>query len=337
MDNYKSIGNYFYYNNTIGTGSFSNVYKGFRIKDQKIVAIKHITRFIEEKYIHSEISLMKKISHKNIIKLYDVIIKNNKNTYLILEYCDSYDLSNYINSSCKKYNFKYIFEIINGLEYLYLNKILHRDIKPQNILIHKNSIKICDFGFAKIIKDNDLINTFCGSPLYMAPELFTHNQYNDKADIWSLGVIIYEILYKKHPYISKTKLELIKKIKSYKIIYPECKNEFLLNLLKKMLIKNYNNRITWKEIFNDKLYIKFKQNHINKFINIPNKNLSVTLIPKNLNSKIINKTSISEINSKKYKGEFINYEDCKVYSKSAPGRTNYLENYINNKAKKKFI
>ena len=97
MNNYKSVGDYFYSSN-IGSGSFSTVYKGFNVKNQKIVAIKHITKFIDKKYINSEIELMKNISHKNIIKLYDVIFKDNKNTFLILEYCNSYDLSNYINT-----------------------------------------------------------------------------------------------------------------------------------------------------------------------------------------------------------------------------------------------
>ena len=83
-------------------------------------------------------------------------------------------------------------QIRNGLNELYKNNIIHRDLKPQNILVYEGEIlKISDFGFAKSYNpDNNLENTMCGSPLYMAPEILQYKSYTDKADLWSVGIII---------------------------------------------------------------------------------------------------------------------------------------------------
>ena len=94
---YRTLGNYFYYTNSIAQGSFSSIYRGYRIRDRKPIAVKKLTRVIDEKYIESEIELMNKLCSTNILKLYEVI-KHKENIYLILEYCNQGDLSNYINS-----------------------------------------------------------------------------------------------------------------------------------------------------------------------------------------------------------------------------------------------
>ena len=162
---YETIWEYFFYLTPIGNGSFSTIYKGYRIKDNKPIAVKKITKIIDKKYINSEIEVMKKLHSCHILKLYEVIHHKN-NLYLFLEYCNQGDLSDYIKSKENKYDEKYIHQILTGLQYLYNSKIIHRDIKPHNILINNNNIKISDFGFAKTFNDNDLISTFCGSPLY---------------------------------------------------------------------------------------------------------------------------------------------------------------------------
>ena len=221
----KLTGDYYYYKDPIGYGSFSIIYKGYNITDPtKSLAIKRITKIIDMKYFHNEVDLMKKLDHPNILKLYDVV-KNNGSVYLILEYCNSGDLSGYIQND-KNYsnNYSYFEQIFKGLEYLYKNKILHRDIKPHNILVKDGVIKISDFGFAKAFEKNELITTFCGSPLYMAPEIIKNKEYNLKSDIWSLGVIIYELFTKKHPYYVDSKQHLWLKIKKGIIIdYSEIK------------------------------------------------------------------------------------------------------------------
>ena len=343
---YKSLGDYFYYTQAIGQGSFSTIYRGFRLKDKHPVAIKKLTRIVDNKYIESEIDLMKSLDCDNILKLYEVIRRNDK-VYLILEYCNQSDLSDYIRSQDNALNNKFIYQIINALKYLFKKNIVHRDIKPQNILIHDNTIKICDFGFAKTFKDNDLINTFCGSPLYMAPEILKYSEYSEKADIWSLGVIIYEIITKQHPYPSENKFELIKNLKSdKKIVIPNFIEPSLNNLLTRLLDKNPETRISWSNIFSHEWFLENvvdnnivnksrsnslepifsfeEEDHINTdlvaSINYSNKKPSVSI-------PIIAKSHIHKSNEVFIK----DYDDSKVYSRSAPAFRSslYMENYIN--------
>lgn len=268
--NFKTIGDYNFNLKLLGKGSFSEVYKGFHNDTFQSVAIKKITKCINDKYVHSEIELMQALNHPYILKLYEVI-RDTHDIFMILEYCGSGNLKTYIESKQMQYNNLYIYQIICGLKYLFHKNIIHRDIKPENILIHKHVIKICDFGFAKEIKDNDVLNTFCGSPLYMAPEILGFNKYTDKADIWSLGVIIYEIVFKQHPYPCKNKFQLINKIKSTEEISiplvncsgdscPPC----LQNMLEKCLHKNYHERIGWVQLFETEWYTSFASQEVNR-------------------------------------------------------------------------
>jgi serine/threonine-protein kinase ULK/ATG1 len=159
-------------------------------------------------------------NNDNIIKLYDVLYSDKKDyLYMILEYCDCGDLYNFIkNNKLTEEQIKYYMnQLKNGLQYLRDNNIIHRDIKPKNILLTNNNkiLKICDFGFAKsIIDDVSLMETLCGSPLYMAPEIINNKKYNIKSDLWSVGIILYEIIYNKHPLGEPVNiLDLMEKIK----------------------------------------------------------------------------------------------------------------------------
>lgn len=359
---YEIIGDYFFYLQPIGNGSFSTIYKGYRVSDRTPVAIKKITKIIDKKYINSEINVMKGLNSPYILKLYEVIHKKNY-LYLVLEYCNQGDLSKYIKTKNKQYNSKYIYQIIQGLQYLHKSKIIHRDIKPHNILLKNNTIKISDFGFAKTFNENDLISTFCGSPLYMAPEILKLKEYTNKADIWSLGVIIYEILFKIHPYPSKNKNELIKHLKNNKKIFIPNIDPDLKDLLEKLLEKNEYNRISWKDIFAHKWYINYskydKINHSTLTINDINDN-NVNVNNLNVNSELDFNILFEDENDKLFHSLDNNsrirftsmdnniisqsvipinninttinqYEDSKVYSKSAPHKNYFLENYINQK------
>ena len=177
--------------------------------------------------------------------------------YMILEYCGGGDLSQLMKH--KDYSFEerdiqqYMQQIISGIKYLIENNILHRDIKPQNILLTKdNVIKIADFGFARYFKGNDMIETLCGSPLYMAPEIMRDKKYTHKADLWSVGVIMYEMLTGTLPFRSRTHYDLILEIERLNIKIPEC---FSISsegedLIKSLLIKEPEKRISWEGFFN---------------------------------------------------------------------------------------
>jgi len=260
----QSIGSFFYYTDRIiGHGSFSVIYKGYRSGDNLPVAIKKITKVISLQYLKNEINLMKSLNHPNIVKLYDVIF-DNKNLYLILEYCNGGDLSKYISKSKSKYDDKYFHEILEGMKYLYDNHIMHRDIKPANFLIHNHSIKITDFGFAKSFEQHELSTTFCGSPLYMSPEVLKNNPYSYKSDLWSLGVILYELIVKTHPYYVTEKIQLINMVNNgYNINLFIIQNLYYKNIIAKLLEQNINYRSDFFKSFNNNNYFIDEINEIN--------------------------------------------------------------------------
>ena len=252
------IGNYYHKYETIGKGSYSTVYKGYHQKISKIVAIKVIDILEHKRHIkrfQTEIELMEKINHINIVNLYDTIYTSNY-IYIIMEYCKYGDLRKFLKKRPLKENKakRIINELISGLKYLYQQSIVHRDLKPQNILIDNNfTIKISDFGLAKIHNEdeNSLMNTICGSPMYMAPEIMKYNKYDSKADLWSVGIIFYELLTGRTPFQVNSHEELMEKIDSELIVFPNkikisdsCKD-----LLTKLLEKKSYKRMTWEELF----------------------------------------------------------------------------------------
>ena len=271
----QRIGYYEFIKNNVtflGSGSFSVVYLGEYIgKDNKYiknktkVAIKIIkTDKMTNKaldILDMEINIMgliKENPHPNIVGCYDIIRKKNE-TYLILEYCDSGDLKNIMQKPIKEKFVQFYFtQLANGLKYLDKHSILHRDIKPRNILLtnNKKQLKIADFGFAKKETHNpSLYDTICGSPLYMAPEIITNKPYNNQIDLWSIGMILYELLFGSHPFeycknIQElkdniyTNIEIPPKDTINKDISNEC-----IDLLKRLLQPSADSRITWNEFF----------------------------------------------------------------------------------------
>lgn len=262
------INKYTIFKPEIGSGAYSKVYKALD-KDGKTIAIKKInTHNINEKLlerIEYEIHIHRKLEHPNIVKLYDVF-RNDKCICLILEYCDQ-DFDN-IKYSIKPSEIKsYIIQLNEALKYLKENNIIHRDIKPKNILLSGNTIKLADFGFASD-KTIDMYNTICGSPLYMAPEIINifigvsnevnnKNVYDSKCDIWSLGLIIYECYFKFHPFKNSINIvELYKNIKNNNISFVPLtycnydEHDKIINLLKQMLVCDVHNRISWQQYFN---------------------------------------------------------------------------------------
>lgn len=303
----------------IGSGSYSDVFMGTDIINNKPVAIKKIMMWkLNEKstrMINDEISIMEKIKnlyHKNIVECYDIIIKDSI-VYMILEYCDCGDLSKLIGKPIKEEVVEYyFFQIIEALKFLQESKIIHRDIKPKNILLKndKKELKLCDFGFAKLKTGFERVNTICGSPLYMAPELLEEKTYTDIVDVWAIGMILYEMLYGNHPYAKCKDIDDLKNFSQQDIQIPpeETKNKNInpkcIELLKKMLNKNENKRITLKDLFLDPwityLYEKFVGTQIS--VNKP-----LAQIPE-IDSNEISETSDIEDNGENEKSNIINGE-----------------------------
>jgi serine/threonine-protein kinase ULK/ATG1 len=152
--------------------------------------------------IENEITILKKFNHPNIVKLEDMVITANS-IYVITELCRNGDLKSYLR--LKKPNedesIKILIQLINGMREIVKQGIMHRDLKPANVLVHDGVFKICDFGFAKYFKEIGKMNRTCvGTPMYMSPQALKHKPYTNKADIWSLGIVFYEMLFAKTPW-----------------------------------------------------------------------------------------------------------------------------------------
>lgn len=283
---FTTLGNYNVQRKYIGKGSFSKIYKGYNVNTKDTVAVKIIKKknIIDEKLILREISVMKIMNHINILKLKDVLNSNNK-YYLILEFCDNGNLKEYMTDKIlnEEQLYYYMNQIKDGIGELYKHNIIHRDLKPQNILVSNNKIlKISDFGFAKSYIKEELSNTMCGSPLYMAPEILKYESYSEKADLWSIGVIMYELIYKKTPVNGTNIMNLMENLKTFEYkfentmkISKEC-----VDLLSNLLQKNQKKRImiqeflenNWfkKNIYNQELFIENTKLTENSYMNYCN-------------------------------------------------------------------
>jgi len=319
-ENYK-IGNYIYDPKRIGKGNFSVIYKGTNILTNKIVAIKkievdNINKL--KKNVRREIELHTKLDHPNIVKLYDVILdRDNHIIYLIMEYCTS-DFTNFQKRRPIKetYIHKYMTQFRDGLQYLAQHNIFHRDLKPQNILVKNDVIKISDFGLAKEIqKDtaNLLKQTYCGSPLYMAPEMMNYRKYDNRSDLWSIGIILYEMITGQPPFHVKN-FKQLKDIISKDIILPDKYSNIISKQLKclldRLLQQTPTNRMTWDEFFNHSWFnLDISLYNENRLLNFSITGSLPTLKYENYTGSINNTTSISNLNTNNLNTNNLNTND----------------------------
>ncbi|XP_028772975.1 serine/threonine-protein kinase ATG1c [Neltuma alba] len=248
----------------IGAGSFSVVWHGRHRVHGTEVAIKEIaTSRLNKKLqesLMSEIFILKRIDHPNIIRLHDIIQVPGK-IHLVLEYCKGGDLSMYIHrrGRVQEGTAKHFMQqLAAGLQVLRDNNLIHRDLKPQNLLLTRNDdnsvLKIADFGFARSLQPKGLAETLCGSPLYMAPEIMQLQKYDAKADLWSVGAILFQLVTGRTPYTGNNQIQLLQNIvKSTELQFPsdnqslsyECKD-----LCQKLLRRSPVERLTFEEFFN---------------------------------------------------------------------------------------
>jgi len=184
----------------LGSGNFSKVYKAKRKADGTEWAIKVIEKGgADKERLNTEISILKKVSHPSIILLEDVFEEGNK-IYLVMERVYGGELFNKIveiGSYSEDKACELVKQILEAIQYLHANNIVHRDLKPTNLLLKSGDserIKIADFGLSKIVGPDMAMQTACGTPIYVAPEVLSGEGYDKSVDIWSVGVIMYIML-----------------------------------------------------------------------------------------------------------------------------------------------
>lgn len=242
----------------LGRGTFGTVYLGRHTPSNMKIAIKVISKDSLKPELQlrleQEIHCQRSVSSEYIVKLIDVQ-KTENNFYLILEYCEGGDLGTFIRKKgpvTEEIAQKWIREIVEGFKALYNKNIIHRDLKLQNILMTENSaqasLKLADFGLSRFLED-DLAKTWVGTPLYMAPEIFNCQEYNFKADIWSLGLVLYEILTGELP-LKVHKREQIPQAQKNMKAYPDNVSPDCKDLLSRLLQYDPNKRISFEDLYN---------------------------------------------------------------------------------------
>lgn len=239
----------------IGEGSFGKVYKGRRKGSGQVVALKFITkRGKTEKELNNlrqEIDILKGLYHENIILLLDSF-ETSHEFCMITEFAQGelFEILEDDRNLPENEVRKIAQQLVHALYYLHSHRIIHRDMKPQNILISANGIvKLCDFGFARSMSTNTIVLTSIkGTPLYMAPELVQELPYNHTVDLWSLGVIIYELFVGTPPFYTNSIYTLIHLIVKDPVKFPDNMSPEFKSFLQGLLNKAPNERLTWPEL-----------------------------------------------------------------------------------------
>ena len=310
----------------IGKGSFGEVYKVS--KDNKFYALKIYQIKNEDatsskenlenlKSIENEIKILSQLDNPFIVKLYEVFSLNQNYELLdykgeekddtqmmclVLELCENGDLNDKIREKKQKNErfseneiLQYFYEILQGLYYLHKNRVIHRDLKTLNIFLTENNhIKIGDFGVSKkLINNNIYAYTFVGTPYYLSPEICLNKPYDEKSDVWSLGVVLYEMITLNKPFDSESQMGLFMKILKGKPapINNTIKHSYsqkLINLIiENLLDKDPLTRYSIQQTINSGIFNKFfREKELKYKLSLKRKEQKKQI---NQNNNIINK------------------------------------------------
>ncbi|XP_048839646.1 serine/threonine-protein kinase 36 isoform X1 [Brienomyrus brachyistius] len=239
----------------IGEGSFGRVYKGRKKFSGQVVALKFIPKVgRSEKELRSlkrEIDIMRDLRHPNVILLLDSF-ETEREVVVVTEYAEG-ELFQILedDGSLPESQVRVIAcQLVSALYYLHSHRILHRDMKPQNILLGKGGrVKLCDFGFARAMSMSTLVLTSIkGTPLYMSPELVEEKPYDHTADLWSLGCILYELHTGAPPFYTNSIFQLVQLIIRDPVKWPGSMSPDCMSFLKGLLTKDPQKRLSWPDL-----------------------------------------------------------------------------------------
>ncbi|XP_032517934.2 serine/threonine-protein kinase SIK2 [Danaus plexippus] len=241
---------------TIGKGNFAVVKLARHRITKTEVAIKIIDKSQLDasnlQKVYREVDIMKRLDHPHIIKLYQVMETKNM-IYIVSEYASKGEIFDYIaryGRMAEQAARRKFWQILSAVEYCHERRIVHRDLKAENLLLDANmNIKIADFGFSNYYATGELLATWCGSPPYAAPEVFEGKRYTGpEIDIWSLGVVLYVLVCGALPFDGSTLQSLRDRVLSGRFRIPYFMSEECESLIRKMLVLEPMKRYTIEQI-----------------------------------------------------------------------------------------
>ena len=352
----------------LGIGSYGKVYLVIHKKTKAEYALKRIDKLDkinqeDKANFIREVEIMYKLNHPNICKLYSHFEDNNY-CYLLMQYISNGDAFDLIPKNGKKQeNMKLVASIVKDLicAIYYMHnmnpKIMHRDIKPENILLDENNnAYLIDFGWSNYIINHRRRYTICGTPFYLPPEMVNEKGHDENADIWSIGVLLYELITGKVPFEGNNIQEVANNIVDLKIKWPSDINPDAKDLISKILRLNQDERLSIEKILTHKFFSKYFPNAINDLIkpdkikykifvvstddpktwNLPNPKKSFNKINTNIDrndKNLIKKTTTLKNYKTKFELSPKKYGTNNILEKMNNNKISFVENNENNENK----
>ena len=289
--------------------------------------------------LYNEIEIISILKHPNIIYV-DKILEDEKNYYIIMEFCEKGELFDYIVEKerlCPEEASTFFYQIINGVEYIHKQGFVHRDLKPENLLLTKEKIlKIIDFGLCHNFNGTKFLTTKCGSPSYAAPEILKGFPYDGfKTDIWCCGIILYAMLCGYLPFDGDDNQEIFQSIVDGELEFPNFLEDDSIDLLLRLLNPEPKERISIKEIKDHEFYVKGKAFYMIKYGEVEedseDEDKSNDMKSNNfLNINLVDKKGLTTIKRKKEnKYTFNNIKRIKE-NETKKKKNNIFQNIFNN-------
>lgn len=245
----------------LGKGRFGKVFKARELKTNYVVALKilnkaHLLKERAENQLRREIEIQSELRHPNILRLYGFFYDETR-IYLILEFAPKGELYKHLKDCGGTFGeqeaARYIQSLASALRHCHAKGVIHRDLKPENLLLDGNSqLKIADFGWSVHAVQSNRRTTMCGTLDFLSPEMCEGREYDTTVDLWSLGVLLYEMLYGKPPFEEPSEADTKKRITKVDIVFPNADEHDVSprarHLIRSLLRRNPKKRLSLNHV-----------------------------------------------------------------------------------------